>query len=159
MNEHLLAIECDFNAAGWSGEADDICYYVFDQLELEVRLPHRGRAVLTVRTLPLASTENRRIGSVLVIDDVTQQRMMAEARERVSEDANVPPRAGWIITRLIRIGAMLIFQVKAKPMHVLKHIVGVAVDYHRLVTSNADGRCNWCYNVMGSDHERLMRIA
>ena len=53
-----------------------------DQLELEVRLPHRGRAVLTVRTLPLASTENRWLGSVLVIDDVTQQRMMAEARER-----------------------------------------------------------------------------
>jgi adenylate cyclase len=57
-----------------------------DQLELEVRLPHRGRAVLTVRTLPLASTENRRIGSVLVIDDVTQQRMMAEAREREANE-------------------------------------------------------------------------
>ena len=29
MNNHLPAIECDFNAMGWSGEADDICYYVF----------------------------------------------------------------------------------------------------------------------------------
>lgn len=30
MNNNLPMIACDFNAAGWSGEADDTCYYAFD---------------------------------------------------------------------------------------------------------------------------------
>jgi adenylate cyclase len=53
-----------------------------DVLQLEARLPHRGRAVLSVRVLPLADASNRRIGSVLVIDDLTQQRLLEEARQR-----------------------------------------------------------------------------
>ena len=36
MSGSLPAIECDFNARGWSGEVDDICYYVFNREMFDV---------------------------------------------------------------------------------------------------------------------------
>ncbi len=35
-------VECDFNACGWSGAADDDCYYVLDQQALVQLGPTEG---------------------------------------------------------------------------------------------------------------------
>jgi PAS domain S-box-containing protein len=53
-----------------------------EEVQLDVRLPHRGRAIITVRVLPLADDASRRVGSVLVVEDITQQRLLAEAHQR-----------------------------------------------------------------------------
>ena len=38
----LPRVSCDFNALGWSGEADDHCYYAFDQKALATLEPSAG---------------------------------------------------------------------------------------------------------------------
>ena len=53
-----------------------------DEIQLETQLPHRGRVALSVKALPLIDTSNRGIGSVLVIEDLTQQRVLNEAWQR-----------------------------------------------------------------------------
>jgi len=39
-------IWCDFNACGWSGDADDDCYYVLDPDDLAAAGASEGRSVL-----------------------------------------------------------------------------------------------------------------
>ena len=51
-------------------------------IQLDVRLPHRGRAMLSVKAQPLVDADGRGIGSVLIVDDVTHQRLLNEARQR-----------------------------------------------------------------------------
>ena len=41
-NPALPKVWCDFNAAGWSGEPDDHCYYAFDQEALAALGPREG---------------------------------------------------------------------------------------------------------------------
>ncbi len=49
--------------------------------ELEPELPQRGRVNLSVSLSPLKDPEQRRLGTALVVDDLTEQRRL-EARER-----------------------------------------------------------------------------
>jgi hypothetical protein len=37
---------CDFNACGWSGEPDDVCFYWFDPEQLKRLNPTEGMEVL-----------------------------------------------------------------------------------------------------------------
>ncbi len=41
----LPRVRCDFNSAGWSGEDDDPCYYVFDESALARARPRPGLRV------------------------------------------------------------------------------------------------------------------
>ncbi|MFN0071973.1 MAG: adenylate/guanylate cyclase domain-containing protein [Chloroflexota bacterium] len=59
-------------------------------LQMDVELPGRGKAKLGVRGIPVLDSEKHAVGSMLVIDDLTQERLLAEAwqtaateRERV----------------------------------------------------------------------------
>lgn len=54
----------------------------FQRVEAEVRLPTRGRATISLRVLPLLDDERQRMGSVVMIDDLTQQKQLTEARQR-----------------------------------------------------------------------------
>lgn len=42
---NMLSVWCDFNAAGWSGAADDTCYYVLDTHVLERHGAYEGMRV------------------------------------------------------------------------------------------------------------------
>jgi PAS domain S-box-containing protein len=57
-----------------------------EEVQLDIRLPHRGRTIVTVRVLPLADAGGRRVGSVLVVEDITQQRLLAEAHQREASE-------------------------------------------------------------------------
>lgn len=61
---------------------DEVSEPDLDAIEITASLPQRGRSVLSVRAMPLADAENRRAGSVVVVNDITQQRELERARQR-----------------------------------------------------------------------------
>ena len=69
-----------------------------EAVELTVNLPHRGRIVLSVRALPLADTNDRRAGSLLIAHDLTEQRELELARQR---EANQKERVKAVFGRYL----------------------------------------------------------
>jgi len=57
-----------------------------EELQIESELPGRGKVKLGVRGFPLINAGNRAVGSILVIDDLTPERLLAEAWQRAATE-------------------------------------------------------------------------
>src|SRR5205823_156570 len=53
-----------------------------EAIQIETRLPHRGRTLLSAKVLPLADASQQAVGRVLVVEAITQARLLDEARQR-----------------------------------------------------------------------------
>jgi adenylate cyclase len=68
-----------FSGSAETGDAED-------ELQIESELPGRGKVKLAVRGFPLIDAGNRAVGSILVIDDLTQERLLTEAWHRAATE-------------------------------------------------------------------------
>jgi hypothetical protein len=64
-------------------------------------------------------------------------RISAQVLQFLAQYLNVPPRAARISACLVRITFMLIFKMKAKPMHLFKKLEELTVFGDRLLTPYA----------------------